>query len=126
KITIGGNICANIIYREAVLPFLLTDTRVLLATKKGLQEKVMTELFQERLKLDDGELLLQFKTDLAALKYPYFVVKKRRQWGVGYPLITVAAIQCEGKINLAFSGLCPYPFRSYDMENALNNEDKSV
>jgi len=123
KITLGGNICANIIYREAVLPFLLTDSHVVIATQEGLKEKPINELFNQKLQLNSGELLVQIKINLEDLTLPYFTMKKRRQWGVGYPLITIAAIEKEGQIRTAFSGLCAFPFRSNKMEEQLNNNN---
>src|SRR5699024_4120102 len=39
KITVGGNICGRIIYREAVLPLLLTDCDVLIADDTGVRRK---------------------------------------------------------------------------------------
>src|SRR4051812_47722981 len=35
KISLGGNICARIFYREAVLPFLLSDSQVLIVGPEG-------------------------------------------------------------------------------------------
>ena len=37
KITLGGNICAQIFYREAVLPFLLTDSQVVMVGPEGIR-----------------------------------------------------------------------------------------
>ncbi|MDY0406151.1 FAD binding domain-containing protein [Virgibacillus sp. 179-BFC.A HS] len=126
KITLGGNICANIIYREAVLPLLLTDSRILLASLDGLTEKPISELFHQELQLKDGELLVQVMTDLEAIQLPFYIVKKRRQWGVGYPLITVAALRKQNKVHVAISGLCSFPFRNKQMEDSLNNEQLSI
>lgn len=121
KITLGGNLCANIIYREAVLPLLLTDSQVVIATKDGLEEKPINALFDETLQLHNGELLVQINIDSDAIELPYYTEKRRRQWGVGYPLITIAAVQKEGQIRVAFTGLCAFPFRSLDMEKVLND-----
>ncbi|MED3742868.1 hypothetical protein P4525_03575 [Peribacillus psychrosaccharolyticus] len=52
-------------------------------------------------------------------------MKKRKQWDTGYPLITVAALKKDEEIRFAFSGLCPYPFRSKQIETILNNQDLS-
>lgn len=45
----------------------------------------------------------------------------RQQWETGYPLITIAALEIDGEMRMAFSGLCPYPFRSLILENIINN-----
>jgi CO/xanthine dehydrogenase FAD-binding subunit len=126
KITLGGNICANIIYREAILPLLLTDSRVVIATRDGLKEKPINELFNQKLQLNDGVLLVQVKISTADIELPYFTIKRRRQWGVGYPLITIAAIKKEGEVKIAISGLCSFPFRSREMEKHLNNKESKM
>ena len=123
KITLGGNICANIIYRQAVLPLLLSDSQAVIAGAQGLRNIPFNDIFKQRLKLKDGELLIQVITEKQALQWPYFTRKKRRQWSVGYPLITLAVVVKKEKLHLAFSGLCAYPFQSQEINEVLNRED---
>lgn len=120
KITLGGNICANIIYREAVLPFLLTESYAVIATQHGLKERPFQELFDQTLQLKEGEFLVQVKVATKDLALPFFTVKKRRQWGVGYPLLTIAAILKETHIHTAYSGLYAYPFHCEKVDAQLN------
>ncbi|MBM7716129.1 CO/xanthine dehydrogenase FAD-binding subunit [Bacillus thermophilus] len=115
KITIGGNICGKIFYREAILPFLLANSHVLVADMQGVKEVPITELI-----LEEGRLLVQILTDTDFLQLPYISRKIRKQWDTGYPLITGAAVKADGQLRLAFSGLCPFPFRSSAMETAIN------
>lgn len=126
KITLGGNICSDIIYKETVLPFLLTDSDVVIATAKGLERRPLREVFHQNLQLERGEFLVQVITPLSDLELPYRCVKKRRHWDVGYPLITVAAIKKEGQIRLAFSGLCDFPFRDSKLEACFNDSRLSI
>lgn len=121
KITLGGNICAQIYYREAVLPFLLCDSHAVIAGPNGVYVKNINEIFKEHLKVKRGELLLQLITDQTYIEAPYISVKKRQNWNIGYPLITAGAILKDGKLRLAISGLCPFPFRSLEAEEILNN-----
>ncbi len=121
KITLGGNICGNIFYREAVLPLLLTDSQVVIASLDGVKTSLIHDVFDQKFHLDDGEFLLQVKTNERYLQMPYVSVKKRRQWDIGYPLITVAAIKCDHEIRVAFSGVCSFPFRSEQIEKKLNH-----
>ncbi|MEH7386207.1 FAD binding domain-containing protein [Bacillus sp. JJ1521] len=123
KITVGGNICGQIFYREAVLPFLLADSTLLIASNQGIKQVPIYEIFKEQLLLNRGEFLLQIKTNRKFLKMPFFTIKRRRQWDTGYPLLTVAALKFEKIIRVAFSGLSPYPFRSYQIEDALNKTE---
>lgn len=125
KITLGGNICANIIYREAVLPLLLTDSKVVIAGPTGVKVVFIHEVFQQQFQLNEGEFIVQVKIDRSYFDLPYVSVKKRRQWDIGYPLITVSAIKIDGQIRIAFSGLCSYPFRSEKIEMDINNRQLS-
>jgi CO/xanthine dehydrogenase FAD-binding subunit len=121
QITLGGNICGQIFYREAVLPLLLTDSDVIIAGKDGLKRLPIQQVFQKQLQLHRGEFLVQIMTEQTYLSLPYRSIKKRKQWKVGYPLVTVAALKTNGQIRVAFSGVCPFPFRSQEIEERLND-----
>ncbi|NMD69833.1 xanthine dehydrogenase [Bacillus sp. DNRA2] len=126
KITIGGNICGQIFYREAVLPFLLCDSEVVIAGLNGIKTIGINQLFKKTLRLEDGQFLLQILTDTEYLSLPYVSIKKRQQWYTGYPLLTIAAIKSRRELRFAFSGLCNFPFRSKQMEKVLNNSSLTV
>lgn len=125
KITVGGNLCGKIFYRESVLPFLLTESRVLIGNRTGVKIKQAMDIFNGVLKLKKEELVVQVLTPKSDVLLPYYHVKRRQQWEIGYPLITAAALKKEGKIRAAFSGVCPFPFRSEEMEQVLNNQELS-
>ncbi|HET7580137.1 MAG TPA: FAD binding domain-containing protein [Bacillales bacterium] len=125
KITVGGNLLSHFIYKEAVLPFLLADSRMLLAGPRGLTTASIIERFDRELRLADGEWLVQMMTDQKYLSMPYFSVKKRKSDVIGYPLLTLAALKTEEGIRLAISGLCDFPFRSGAIENILNDRSLS-
>lgn len=125
KITLGGNICGSIYYREAVLPLLIADTDILIEGKQGRRRVPLLSIFDQYPRLNDGDLLLQLITKADFLDLPYYSFKKRRQWDIGYPLITVAALIKDGRIRASFSGLCPFPFRNNEIEDILNNTNLS-
>lgn len=122
KITLGGNMCANIIYRETILPLLLTDSQVRIAGAGGVKQVPIGEVFDQVMKLQRGELLVQIITEEQDINLPFLSVKKRKLWDVGYPLTTVAALKKDGRIRFAFSGLCSYPFHNKNMDESLNNQ----
>lgn len=126
KITLGGNICAQIFYREAVLPFLLAESQAILAGPEGVREVPINDIFQEELKLKQGEVLVQLVTDKQAIDAPFTSIKRRQQWETGYPLITIAALAINNGVRVAISGLCPFPFRSLEVEAVLNNRQISI
>ncbi|MFK9090450.1 FAD binding domain-containing protein [Bacillus salipaludis] len=126
KITLGGNICARIFYREAVLPFLLADSQVLLIGPKGKRIVPINEIFHEQLGLENDEFLVQIATENRFIRAPFFSVKRRQQWETGYPLLTIAALKMNQQVRVGISGLCPFPFRSKEVEAAFNNRGQSA
>lgn len=126
KITLGGNICARIFYREAVLPFLLANSQLVIAGPEGNKVVPILDVFDGQLKLEKGEFLAQLATEKHFVSAPFFSKKRRQQWETGYPLITVAALKIAQEIRVAVSGLCPFPFRSGEVEKALNDKNQSV
>jgi CO/xanthine dehydrogenase FAD-binding subunit len=122
KITLGGNVCARIYYREAVLPLLLTDTSAVIAGPFGSRTVAMQDAFRQQMQLGPGEFVVQFVTAAHDAALPYAIIKKRKIGGVGYPVATVAAVRKDGRVRVAFSGLCPFPFRSAEIERFVNDE----
>ncbi|WP_285756290.1 FAD binding domain-containing protein [Parageobacillus sp. G301] len=120
QITLGGNICGQIFYREAVLPLLLADSQVVIAGKNGLKQCSIHDVFQRHIRLEPGEFLVQIKVDRSYVSLPHAHCKRRKQGEVGYPLVTVAALKKDEQLRVAFSGVCPFPFRSKAVEEQLN------
>ena len=126
SITLGGNICGQIYYREAVLPFLLADSTCVTARSSALRKRNINEMFNQQLQLEDGELLISLITAKEFVDSKSISIKIRQQWDTGYPLVTVAALKKDEFIRFAFSGVCPFPFRSIKMEEILNNQNLSI
>lgn len=122
KITLGGNICGNFIYREAVLPLLVSDSSVVIAGIKGLRTVPILEAFHGRLQLKEGEFFVQVTTEERYLSLPHRGIKKTRLDRIGYPLVSIAILENDERIQLAISGLCAFPFRSLEIENELNSD----
>lgn len=122
KITIGGNICGAIPYREAVLPFLLCDSQLVLAGPNGKRRVPISDTFNEKLQIQDGEFLVQIVTDGIYINLPYESLKKTKQSKIDYPLLAVAGIKDDSGVRIATSGLGPYPFRCTKIEEVVNNK----
>ncbi|HOE56287.1 MAG TPA: FAD binding domain-containing protein, partial [Bacillota bacterium] len=122
KITIGGNICGRIIYREAVLGHLITDSNIIIYGEEGKRTVPINQAFDQRLQLREGEFLFQLTTDMSYSDLPCICVRKTKQGKTGYPLISMAVLKKDNNIRMAFSGVCSFPFRSAKMENAINNK----
>lgn len=120
KVTLGGNLCGTIIYREAVLPLLLAESDIIIAGPQGNKIVPINQIFVEHMKLDEGEFITQIWTKKQYLSAPYIHVKRTKQDKIAYPLMTICAMNAENEIRVAFSGLCNFPFRTHEMELELN------
>ncbi|MGI6497842.1 MAG: FAD binding domain-containing protein [Oscillospiraceae bacterium] len=121
----GGNVCGTIIYRETSLPLLLSDAAISLFGGRGLRTVPFQSVFQGRMKQSPDELIVQLHVPGWALGAPHFHVKRTTNEKIDYPLVSMAALVKDGKLRAAFSGVCPYPFRSAEMEAVFNDRTLS-
>ena len=121
KITLGGNIAGTIIYRESVLPLLISGSEVTIADLNGLKQVPLMDIFEKRIKLSSGDFIVNAAIDSHFLSLPYVHSKRTKSDKIDYPLITLAALKDNNRINIAFSGVCSYPFRSLLIEDYLND-----
>ncbi|MED3563872.1 FAD binding domain-containing protein [Bacillus xiapuensis] len=129
KITIGGNLNSRLIYREGVLPLLLSDAMVRISGSEGESLLPFAEVFQQELQLGQGQFLVQILIKKSYLDLPYISFKKTKSTKVGYPVVSIAALVKDRKLRAAFSGVCNFPFRSAEIEKVINdpslsNEDR--
>lgn len=120
RISLGGNICSSLPYKETVLPLLTCDASVVIMGSNGKRTAMLSEVFNQNIILQSGEFLVQFIIDTLYAKLPFRSVKRTRQGELDYPLASVAAIKKDGRIRFSFSGICSFPFRSLQIENGLN------
>lgn len=125
RITLGGNLCGTIIYRETSLPLLLSDASITLFGDKGLRTISFQSAFQGRMQLAAGELVVQLHIPNWALQASSIHVKRTANEKIDYPLVIMAVILRGKDLRAAFSGICPYPFRSLQIEAALNDSSLS-
>ena len=126
KITLGGNICGKIKYKEAVLPLLLTDSELVIAGDSGQRQVSIHDVFEQQMKLDPGEFIVQIRIPKHFLDVPFTSKKQTKIDRISYSLLTVSAIKTADKMRFAFSGLCAFPFRSEEMETILNQQDLAI
>ena len=122
RITLGGNLASTIVYRETVLPLLLSDAEITTAGPQGLKKYPIRDLFKERLRLPKGELLLSAAVAREYISAPFFHIKKTKNEKIDYPLLTTDALIVSGNLRLAFSGLASYPIRDAAVERILNDQ----
>jgi len=121
RITLGGNLCGTIIYRETSLPLLLSDADLVLYGEKGKRTVPFQSVFQGRMRLNSGEWVVQARIPGWALQARCAHMKITANEKIDYPLVDVAAIRKDDFLRTAFSGICSHPFRSEEMEAVLND-----
>lgn len=121
RITLGGNLCGSIIYRETSLPLLLSDASLTLLGGEGLRTVPFEQVFQGRMQLSSGELVVRAHIPGWALTAPHYHIKHTANEKIDYPLVSMAVIRKDGRLRAAFSGICSCPFRSAEMEDILND-----
>lgn len=126
RITLGGNLCGTIQYREASLPLLLADADIVLYGPSGERVAPFKQIFQQRMRLKPGEMIVRVHVPGWALSARAMHIKKTRNEKIDYPLVSVAAIRTDNRLRLSFSGVCAFPFRSEAMESVANDRAKSI
>lgn len=125
RITLGGNLCGSILYRETSLPLLLADASLTILGSQGLQTVPFQSVFTGQMQLNPGELAVQVHIPVTMLKLPHFHVKRTANEKIDYPLVTMAALLTDRFVRIAFSGICAYPFRSPEIEAVVNTTSLS-
>lgn len=123
RITLGGNLCATIIYRETAQAMLLADAEAAIAGLGGVRTAPFQDVFQSRMQLQPGEFLLRVRIPRAYLQLPFSHIKKTSSEKIDYPLISLSAIRSNEGVRFAFSGLYDHPMRSLALERAINNRN---
>lgn len=127
KITLGGNICARIPYREAVLALLVGDSEFLVRGPDGERTARAGDIFKEVLCLGKAEFLVQVRIPRDITEAPFISLKSTGngrvgypQDRIGYPVVSAAGVKKDGRVRLALSGVRRFPFRSPAVEDVLN------
>lgn len=126
KITIGGNIASTLPYKEAIMPFLLADSDVVIASEKGTTKQSINDIYQKGRLLKEGEFIVQIKTNRYWTTLPFVHSRKTKQSQINYPIVSLAALQDGNDTRLALSGLIDYPFRSKKMEALLQSDEENM
>jgi len=125
RITLGGNLCGSIFYREASLPLMLSDAEATLCGPEGERTVPFNGAFRGRMCLDPGELVVRVRVPSWALAARHAHVKRTAQEKIDYPLVNATALWKDGALRIAFSGLAAQPLRCPEVEILLNDRGAS-
>ncbi len=121
RLSLGGNIAGALPYREAVLPLLLADATVVTLTPGSSgqaplrREHKLRAVFDKRLHLEPGELVVSFGVPETAVGRPSRHERATRTGPVDYPLVTACFLAGAG---VAVAGLLSYPAWFADLAQA--------
>ena len=124
SITLGGNICGMLPYREAVLPFLLLDGQVDLAGPEGERRVSIHDVFRKKLNVREGEFVLGFRLNRALLEQTnsaWFYRRRTSDSRIDYPVVTMAMSLLDGQVRLAVTGTWGYPYRALAAEDVARD-----
>lgn len=121
RITLGGNLAGTIRYKEAALPLLLADAVVTVYTTAGAQSASIHQIFSGRLDLPPGALLVGCRVAKEYARARHGHVKKTKSDKIDYPVATVCALETDGYLRFAASGVLENPFRDLSLEEILND-----
>lgn len=121
RITLGGNVCSTIAYREAVLPLLLCDATVTFCKDGQLREAPIAQAFDQRLRHAPDEAAVRFSVEEKYLAMPWVHAKRTRGDKIDYPIVTIAALKAPDGLRFALSGVLAYPFRDPKLEAVFSD-----
>ncbi len=111
RLSLGGNAAGSLPYREALLPLLLAGASVrTLVPRSSRRDRPLSAVFDKRLILEPGELVLGFSLPVSAVGLPWRHYRATRTGPVDYPLVTACFLtQPNMPLSVAISGFHPYP-----------------
>ncbi|HHT20649.1 MAG TPA: hypothetical protein GXZ74_04345 [Tissierellia bacterium] len=106
-LTIGGNVCGKLPFREAVLPLLAMEAEVTIFSEGEMIRQRLEDRFDKFLRLEPGELVYQFHLDRS--ERPYRHNRYTTSSVVDYPLMTYLAVKADRGYFVGLSGYGSVP-----------------
>lgn len=121
-ITLGGNLCGRLPYKEAILPLLALDSTAVIYNSEGLKEVALRDLYEKRLRLDKGDILYQLKFNKDHLD-TYASERVTESTKTDYPLLHIFASIYNQNLFVGLSGFGNYPlYQNFDLQTATVSE----
>lgn len=123
-LTIGGNICGRLPYREAILPLLCREAQVTVLEEGLLNVYKLESLFDKRLKLKANALLWSIEVDTNPMALE-ISQRHTATTDVDYPIIHHYAVLDKDRLTIALSGFSNFPiYEQFDFLTLIEAEDK--
>ena len=124
RLTLGGNICGRLPYREALLPLFVADAEFVIAGEVGIRTVKCNDVYNKRLNIKKDEFLVQVAIDKKYAAMDYHNIRRVKQGDVDYPILHIAMLK-DKELRAAFSGVCAFPFKSDEIDRIINS-DKGI
>lgn len=125
RITVGGNVVGQLPYREVVLPMLLLDAKVKIFGSDGLKEENINKVFDKNLKINKGDIVVQFLIKKENLNLDFYYDRKVFYSRVDYPIVSILFVKDE-KLKMAITGAFSFPLRDIESEEIINRNDLNL
>lgn len=125
QITVGGNVVGQLPFREAVLPLLLLDSKVKIYSSQGFKEFNINEIFDKNLKINKGDIVVQFIIKKDKLDLDFYYERKVFFSRVDYPILSLLFVR-DDNLKMAITGAFNFPLRDKECEKILNSKDFSL
>jgi len=125
SITLGGNVCGMLPYREAILPFLAVSGSVEISGPDGSREFDLAG-FDKRLRLEPGEFVVALAIDPIWYESKIAYRRRNRDARVDYPIVTMCLARQAERIRLAVTGAFGAPAQSAAANEILGDVRSSA
>lgn len=107
-LTIGGNLCGKLPFREAVLPLLALNSKVKWIEADGVKELALRDVFDKRLKLPTDAILYQI---IVPKNNDGNLLSKRMEAysEVDYPILHLVMQITDSEVFIGLSGFASFP-----------------
>lgn len=107
-ITLAGNVCGRLPYRETAAALLMLDAEVELVGPDGPKTRPMREVFQRRMMLEAGQWVLGFR--IPKIEGVARTIRETRHDSVDYPIVHMMGLKQGATVVMGCAGLTGYPF----------------
>ncbi len=126
-LTIAGNICGKLPYREIVVPLIMLGADIEIVGATGRRVEKIKDVFNRRLILEVGEWVMSIR--IRKQSAVYRSIRRTRAAAIDYPIVHMMGIKQETGICMGCAGLFPFPYifasDSFDIEIQILSDQRA-
>ena len=124
-LTVGGNAAGMLPYREALLPFLAGRGSVTIGGEHGTRRVPVREIFNKRLRLQDGEFLVDLRVSESTCNNASYYRRHTKDSRVDYPVVSLSMVKDDAGFHAAFAGVASYPIVDDELDATLSSAESA-